>query len=203
LRGGGPRGPDRAFLRLWLGGALLGTIVLLPFGAARYLLTVLPPLLLLLARTPLPQGRVGLAVAASALVSLLLGAADYEYAEAYRTFARGLPPETRVWFTGDWGFRRYMEEGGHRYLLSSNASPAVGERIVEPRTAGLHDFAPGLRGRLEHVESVEFPGRLPVRLMSAEAKAGFYSHGWGLLPFAVSSGPLETFDVFRVREAVP
>jgi hypothetical protein len=105
----------------------------------------------------------------------------------------------RVFFIGDWGFRYYMEEAGHRYLLSTDdASPREDDFVIRPRIAGLHQIAPGLRRRIQHEATVDARGFLPLRLMSYEARAGYYSHGWGLLPFSVSEGPLEVFDVFRV-----
>jgi len=103
-----------------------------------------------------------------------------------------------VFFIGDWGFRFYMEGAGHRYLLSSDESPVAGDFVVRTQVAGLHEMAPGLARRAQLVTTIVVAGTIPVRLMSHEARAGFYSHGWGLLPFTVSSAPLERFDVYRV-----
>jgi hypothetical protein len=108
-----------------------------------------------------------------------------------------------AWFQGDWGFRWYMERAGHRYLRSDDESPLQGDIVVRPQLAALHDVAPRLRQRMELLATVPIPSRLPIRLMSADAKAGFYSHGWGLLPFALSRAPLETFDVYRIAPAAP
>lgn len=197
---------DRPFLALWLAGAVVGTVVLLPFGTARYMLLALPPLALLLHGPQVPASPAlrygtGVALAASLALSLALALADREYADAYRSFAAQVPgyaQGSRAWFIGDWGFRYYMERAGHRYLLSSDASPREGDVVVRPRVAGLHEMTPRLRARVEPIATVAFQGRLPLRLMNAEARAGFYSHGWGLLPFALSRAPLETFDVYRV-----
>src|SRR5262249_25078642 len=119
-----PLRSERGFLLLWLAGAVLGSVVLLPFGTARYMLPVLPPLFLLIVApdarddSPAAAGTGGsealrLAAALSLCLSLLLGIADHEFAGAYRDFARnGVPAVAaghRVFFIGDWGFRYYME----------------------------------------------------------------------------------------------
>jgi hypothetical protein len=214
-RRGGPARSDRGFLLFWAAGALLGTVVTLPFGAARYMILVLPPLFLLLCAAgpdgPPPEWsrrRRGtrLALGCTLALSLVLATSDHEYAGVYRDFARRVPAlagDKRVWFIGDWGFRHYMEKAGHRYLLSTDETPAADDFIVRPRVAGLHEMAPGLAARIRRVATIAMPGVLPVRVMSFEAKAGYYSHGWGLLPFAVSRAPLERFDVFRVIAPPP
>jgi hypothetical protein len=201
------RDAEGRWLLAWLAGGLACTVVLLPFGAARYLLPVLPPLLLLCARPPeggsAPAAGAGAwtAAAATGALALALAAADRQYADAYRAFAQDhlqAPGGARVWFIGDWGFRLYMERAGHRYLLSTSQAPVEGDLVIRPQIAGLHEMAPGLAARTERLATVEVPGGWPIRLMSHDARAGYYSHGWGLLPFAFSRAPLERFDVFRV-----
>lgn len=193
------------WLLAWTTAGLVCTVVLLPFGAARYLLPVLPPLVLLCARRTGGSTAAGsgawVAAAAIGAVSLALAAADHQYAGAYRELAGTVARPARggrVWFIGDWGFRYYMERAGHRYLLSTSEAPAAGDLVIRPQIAGLHEMAPALAARTERLATIDMPGRWPIRLMSPEARAGYYSHGWGLLPFAFSRAPLERFDVFRV-----
>jgi 4-amino-4-deoxy-L-arabinose transferase-like glycosyltransferase len=197
---------DVRFLALWFVGSLLGTVFLLPFGAVRYVLPAVPPVILIAAGGEVFAARAGgtavrLALAGTAAASLALAVADYGFAAVYRNVAARVPALAagrRVFFVGDWGFRYYMEDVGGRYLLSSDESPTAGALVIRPRIAGLHEIAPGLRARLTLVETIEAPGRVPVRLLSFAERAGFYSQHWGLLPFAFSSEPLERFDVFRV-----
>lgn len=207
-----PLRADRGFLLLWLLGGLVATVVLLPFGAARYMIPVLPPLILLLCggeegsavapRWTRSARGVGVAGTLSVVLGLLVAIADWQYANVYREFAqRGVPAVAgnhRVWFIGDWGFRYYMEKAGHRYLLSTDETPTEGDFIVRPQVAALHLMAPGLRARTQRELQVPVMSALPIRVMSYEAKAGYYSHGWGLLPLAISWAPLESFEVFRV-----
>jgi hypothetical protein len=35
--------------------------------------------------------------------------------------------------------------------------------------------------------------------MNDETHAGFYSDGWGLLPYSFSTVPLETFKIYQVE----
>lgn len=37
------------------------------------------------------------------------------------------------------------------------------------------------------------------RVMADEVGAGFFSNGWGLLPWMISAEPLDRYDVYRVE----
>lgn len=206
----GPSEPEPWFLRVWLGLALLGAVACLPFGAVRYLLPALPPLWLLLARQldalDLPAGQAwraaALAVGQALVLSLALALADQDLAQRYRAVAlaaRASSPTGTVWYVGEWGLRYYMDRAGARYLRSDDERPTTGDTIVRPEIAGLHDLAPGLRARVTPIQRLELLGRWPVRLLSFDAKAGFYSHHWGYLPWALSRAPLERVEVFEVQ----
>lgn len=205
---------DARFLALWLAISLLGAILLLPFGAARYVLPALPPLALLLVRrwqrsfARSRAARAGLAVVVLQGVGLgvVLGLADAELAERYRLVAGELRhdhPGSRIWFVGEWGFRHYMRELGGRYLRSTSEKPGPGDFVVRPVIAGMHEIAPGLKRRAVLYHEVPLQSRWPVRLMSFDAKAGYYSHHWGYLPWAPSRAPLETIQIFEVRAPAP
>lgn len=211
LRGGSggssPEQPrERLFLCFWFFGALAAGIVFLPFGAARYLLPVLPPLAFALTAgegRPSAAARVlPLAVLAATFgLSLGLAVADFDAAAGYRQFAKAMTakfPGRGMWFVGDWGFRYYMEREGHRYLRSTDVAPRQGDIIVTARVAGLHGMASTLKDRTVLLLSPDLESRFPLRLLSHDARAGFYSHGWGFLPFAFSRYPLERFEIFQV-----
>lgn len=213
-RGLGVLDRDGAFLTSWLLLAGGGALLLLPFGAARYMLPVLPPLWILLVRRlrnhdpglsrTRPAAR--LVVGQGLALSLLLGGVDEEYAGRYRELAvriRESYPERDLWFVGEWGFRYYMSEAGGRYLKSSDDTPPQGGVVVRPEIAGMHEISPSLLARTALVEQLQLPGRWPIRLMNFEAKAGYYSHHWGYLPWAFSNAPLEKVEVFEVRSPGP
>jgi 4-amino-4-deoxy-L-arabinose transferase-like glycosyltransferase len=210
VRKAGVGSRDDRFLALWFLGGLAGAIFVLPFGAVRYVLPLVPPLILIAASRPPGPGpgsgpgrvlAVRAARGAAAVLSVALSAADYGFAAVYKNTAarvEAIAAGRRVFFIADWGFRHYMEARGAQYLRSTDESPQPGDLVVRPRIAGLHDVAPRLRERLTLMETIEAPGRLPIRILSFSARAGFYSQHWGLLPFALSQEPLERFDVYRV-----
>lgn len=205
---------DGAFLGAWLLLALGGALLLLPFGTARYMLPVLPPLWILLVRRffdpdhgrPRIRVAAGLAIAQGLALGLVLGTVDEEYAGRYRNLAvriRETYPERNLWFVGEWGFRHYMSQAGARYLKSTDDTPQPGDVVVRPFIAGMHEMSPSLLARTTLVGRVPLRSRWPIRIMNFEAKAGYYSTHWGYLPWALSSAPLETIDVFEVRSPAP
>jgi hypothetical protein len=205
---------DGAFLAAWLLLAIGGALFLLPFGTARYMLPVLPPLSILLVRrfwehdsgVPRVRSAAGLVVAQGLALSLVLGAVDEEFAERYRDFAvqvRESYPRRNLWFVGEWGFRYYMSQAGGRYLKSSDDTPQPGDIVVRPFMAGMHEISPSLLARTALVEQRRLPSSWPIRVMNFEAKAGYYSVHWGYLPWAVSNAPLDVVDVFEVRSPAP
>jgi 4-amino-4-deoxy-L-arabinose transferase-like glycosyltransferase len=208
------RWTDRRFLVLWLVCALAAALLMLPFGSARYLLPALPPLWLLLVRraeamlgeSPGLLVAFGLAVAQGAALAVLLGLADMELAGRYRAVARGVRenhPGRPIWFVGEWGFRYYMGTVGGRYLRSADETPEIGDIIIRPTIAGMHEMSPRVRERAVLLQQIPLQGRWPLRLMSFDAKAGYYSHHWGYLPWRFARYPLETIEIFEVRGPAP
>lgn len=194
---------DKSFLLVWLFGAIITSILMLPFGTGRYMLPALLPLIFVL----ISGNKLVNKVAATAVVSLtlslsiLLTIADYQHALAYKSFAheiKSLYPGAKIWFVGDWGFRYYMNRNGCRYLLSTDDSPTRENLIVKAEIAGLHNFSSSLRERCSLVRTIEISNKFPVRLMNVEARTGFYAHGFGFLPFGFSQAPMERFTIYRV-----
>jgi hypothetical protein len=203
-------GSDRLFLAFWLAASLAAAIVVLPFGSARYLLPALPPLWMILvarAESIVGEGReldvtFGLAVAQGALLAVVLSLADLDLATRYRAIAQAVRSEHRdgrLWFVGEWGFRYYMERAGGTYLRSTSTAPDQGDVIVRPEIAGMHTVSPDVRARSAPRPTIILEGRWPIRVMSFEAKAGYYSHHWGYLPWRFSRVPLERIEILDVR----
>ena len=208
------RGSDWTFLVTWLVCTLAGALLLLPFGSARYLLPALAPLWLLLVRraqSMLGDGRdlhlaLGLAIAQGAALGVLLGLADAEWAGRYRAVAREVRaahPDRAIWFVGEWGFRYYMGAAGGRYLRSTDEGPDVGDLVVRPVVAGMHAMSEGVQERAVLLKQIPLQSRWPLRLMSFDAKTGYYSHHWGYLPWRFSHYPLDTIEIFEIRAPAP
>jgi hypothetical protein len=134
-------------LGTWFFGMLFFSLVVYMTGSARYLLPALPPLLLIMFRRL--ESRAGekkaFGVAAANLVlsgalAVSLAIADYKFAGIYREFASSMKissngTETRLWFTGEWGLRTYLEQLGGQELGRRDARPRPGDLLVVPSLA--------------------------------------------------------------------
>lgn len=200
------------FLLAWIGGVLGYCVLLLPFSAARYPLPAYPAMLILLLGDPAWQLAtrarrlaVGLAVCGSAALALASAYSDYRYAGTYREFARSVatmrarrPPDSTIWFVGEWGMRLYMERAGARYLHADSTAPRRGDLVVIPEMPRFWAPSPQVRGRMAPAGVQRYASPLPLRLFSARSRAGFYAQFMGMLPFAISRQPDEVFQIYEV-----
>jgi len=207
------RGPEQAFLLVWLAGLLVFSAAVNWHVNAGDALVAAPPALLLLYRSDAlrPSRRFAFGCAAGALaLSLGLAAAERAQVNFYREVAPeiaaeiGARPGTR-WFVGSWGFQHEMERQGFRPVLPPElAAPAlaVGDWIATPRNVAQPDIS--LHRRLYPVrEERTWEKRTwnPLRTTNPDATAGFYSHRYGYVPFAWSREPLERIQLLRVEAA--
>jgi 4-amino-4-deoxy-L-arabinose transferase-like glycosyltransferase len=204
------RGPEQAFLLVWLAGLLAFSATVNWHVNAGDALVAAPPALLLVWRHPAlrPPRRFALGCAGFGLaLSLGLAAAERTQVNFYREVAPeiaaavGSQPGTR-WFVGSWGFQREMELAGFRPVLPLELAPpslAVGDWIAAPRNVAQPDVS--LHQRLYSVrEERTWEKRTwnPLRTTNPDATAGFYSHRYGYVPFAWSREPLERIQLLRV-----
>ena len=201
-------------LFLWLGGILFSCALVFYSGSARYPLLGLPPFLLLwqmaLESRPGLRARGALVLLPCLLVtlpySLAVAVADYGFANSYRLESNRLAGELKdrnatVWYTGEWGFRYYMEQIGARALTKVGTGPRAGDLIVKPYVAlpwvTLYDS----QQYSQHVEERPFQARYPLRILDFHSEAGFYSTAWGILPFSWSTNPRwEWLNVYEVKK---
>ena len=196
------------FLFLWFSSVLFINAAILPFNAVRHILPLLLPCIIiiinLIAESVDMRYIKHLFITGMILTSLLslsLSLADYEFAGLYRRFARqfsGTKPKNRVWFSGEWGFRWYMEDEGYSYLLADDRRPVKGDIIVIPELPCPMPL-PGLRSRMKLIDTVEMNGNMAVRIIDPKVNAGFYSDGFGFLPYGFSGEKLESFKIFKMR----
>lgn len=176
---------------------------------SKYLLVAAPPLSILIARrlaaVPGKRGRaiLGVALCLGALLGVLILRADAAFAGIGRRAARELiEPQVRtgrrVWFGGHWGFQWYAERAGGRPLTLTDPLPSRGDLVVtNERLPGFS--ATGLPDkRLLATLADRAPGG---RVMDDRVDAGFYSNGWGYLPWAFSSRELQRFELWELLEA--
>lgn len=186
-------------------------LVALPYThlPAKYLVPSAPAIAIVVARMLFRSMAARRATAAgltAALLGLVLGVAvlraDARFAEIGRAFAtRTVAPTVAtgdvVWFAGEWGARWYAERAGARTFTVDGNLPAPGDVVVSTRIG--HTGGPSrrwLRSRCSLMvrQQVSEAGG---RTMNAESNAGFYSSGWGLLPWAWGDGVVEAFDGWK------
>lgn len=198
---------DELFLHAWFLLGLFSILVLYSVGSNRYLLPLAPPLLLLSFRRleeRVPPGWIrGLSVLALAwnlVWALSLARADYEFAGAYRAYAkrlaeRHLGQSQPLFFSGEWGFRHYLGAIGGR-ILSFESEPVPGAWVVKSRLCLSRAFAEHLDGPLVPIEQEAITVASPWHLLDRASHAGFYSTGWGLLPWSWSRAPLDEITLY-------
>jgi hypothetical protein len=193
-------------LQLALGSWLvmaLPAVVYIHFPS-KYLIVSAPAAALLVAREARKSERLGRSVLAGAVflgvvLSVAVLRADAAFAGAGRTAARALiAPLVRsghtVWYVGHWGFQWYAEEAGGRIFPVDPPLPPPGDLVVASERSAPHVFVEG-KDWLRHVGRAEFrePGG---RSMDMSMGVGFFSSGWGYLPWGWGSDMFERFDVF-------
>jgi 4-amino-4-deoxy-L-arabinose transferase-like glycosyltransferase len=193
-------------LHLWLLGFLISLPLIYYHGSVRYVLPLLVPVVLLLLRGEgWTRQRIKYCVAATWLHAALIAHADYQFASIYPEIADlafESYPVQRVWTAGEWGFRYYMERQGAKTLSREDQRPGRGDIIVKPYLAmpyltGYDDDAHLDLLRREFVYLSN-----PIRILDFESHAGFYSTGWGILPWsvAVRRKEVEIFNFFGVKK---
>ena len=196
---------DDFFLALWFCGMLTACVAAFFSGSARYLLPACPPLLLLVMRF-VKRAPVFYAVLLTAqlILGVALAQADYEFAGLARQEARDFrsryvaTPQPFM-FSAEWGWRYYLRSMGGE-IVADDTIGRPGELLVKSRLALGGIFDNQLGRSLKPVELLTYRVRSPVRLLDPNSHAGFWSDGWGVLPFWFSTKPLDEFSIYRVKE---
>lgn len=205
------RDPVQLVLGLWLLVALATAPY--PHLPAKYLLASAPAAALLIARELSAAGRsrwrivLGITCALSVALGVAILRADAAFADIGRRAAAELiSPNVamghRVWFAGHWGFQWYAEKAGGTIVTLTPPYPLPGDLLVTSiNSEPSEDLLSMLRERYprsRHLARIE--DRAPGgRIMDARVGAGFFSHGWGYLPWAWGHDPLDTCDLWRLE----
>jgi 4-amino-4-deoxy-L-arabinose transferase-like glycosyltransferase len=196
---------DDFFLGLWFTGMLAACVAAFFSGSARYLLPAFPALLLMVMRF---VKRAPVFYAGLLAIQLVLGAglaqADYEFAGLARREAGDFQskyiakPQPFI-FTAEWGWRYYLRSIGGE-IMADDTIGRPGELLVKSRLALGGIFDNQLGRSLKPVEQLTYRVRSPLRLLDPNSHAGFWSDGWGILPFWFSTMPLDEVSIYRVRD---
>lgn len=202
---------DNVFLCVWFAGMLVGCIVAFYSGSARYLLPACPALLLFLIRSDeerlgtLSRARLFYAtlIGVQLVVGIFMAESDYEFARMGRLEAqyfreRYLSKPQPFLVSGEWGFRYYLTAiGGETLARDTTAMP--GELIVKSRLCLGLPFDDELSRSLEQLEQRTYRIRSPIRLLDEHSRAGFWSDGWGVLPFSFSREKMDDLYIYRKK----
>lgn len=199
------RGREERFLAAWLLLYFAAALAIFFAGAARYLLPLAAPLVLLVARAL--QHRPRWLYAALAFNLALGFAAAWVNAEHWRA-SRGfvnqampLAQSARVWTSAEWGARYYAERAGAKPLLR-NQTLAPGDFLLASELSGRVPFhAPALRlvPRLER----EISPALPLRLAGLDARSGYATVGFGLRALGWSRNPVDRLSLLEAVAITP
>ena len=164
-------------------------------GAARYLLPLAAPLVLLFVLQFQERTRwLWAALAVNLVLGLNISFAAYEFS---RVYAEVQPPAVRPFLVnGEWGFRYYMLEKGGR-VLETRSVPNPGEWIVASELSLAGKFDSLAEETAVTIGTRDVRVRTPLRLIDRYAHTGFSSASFGLLPFSFSSRPLDRITYSR------
>lgn len=198
----------------WFLGIFIFNIRLL-FSTPKYLVPGLPALILLLlgasektakAFQSFPSWKKAVMFITTAALALCLSVVDAAYGNSHKKFiTETLPfkfPKSRIWFNGHWTIRYYSEKMGYQYLgteLSDRSRPQSGDIVFEVEEAVRHDMPAVLVARIKERERENVFSPLPILLTSRTMRAGYWSHGLGVLPYIITDMPMSTFVTYQVE----
>ena len=193
------------FLFGWLAIFFAFALVLFFAGSARYLLPMLPPAAILTTR--ILQKRKWLlaaGIACQAVVGFALAYANYEHWKGYQDFVSHHQREfanRRVWVNGEWGLRYYAEAlGGLPMRLGQAVQP--GDLILSSQLAFPIPYTTG-GGTLAPFAQKTIDPSVPVRLVGLTANSAWSTASMGLLPFDISTDPVDVVRADLVIEKQP
>jgi hypothetical protein len=105
--------------------------------------------------------------------------------------------QATLWFQGHWGFQYYMEEAGAKALDKHQSPLAPDDYLISPTgNTNISATSPMLFAPAGDVTAAPTGW---ISTMQIDLGAGFYSDGFGPLPFYFGPGLPQVFSVSRVR----
>ncbi len=206
------RTPDRrAVMRLFLAICLVVTL----FSTIKYVQTAAKYMLLPLAAAILQlldsygelrdraravaRAAIGVSIPVTLVLALLVAWSDYRWAGLYPDFfvqrwPRLAPTRGNAYYAGEWGLRHYAERAGLAPYEGQWLGPEDCLVYADDNDFGLKRHVLGLQSVTTVM--LRYPG--PFAVLDRRHQAGFYSQGWGYLPFVPSN---DVVDVITVAHA--
>jgi hypothetical protein len=208
---------DTQFLALWYFGFFTYCFIFLTEGSARYILPMIPPFILcffrVLEKSEISEYRFPKRVLNSAMLAsgglvfsltwgLMLSRADLEFSKIYPRVAAEfgrIAGNANSYSSGEWGFRYYLGRIGAQPFPADSSLVRGGSFIAVPKLAQPNDIPADMRSMLLPVQTMSYKPETFVRVLDRQTSAGFWSSGWGLIPFSFSRQPLEQVEIFQVH----
>jgi 4-amino-4-deoxy-L-arabinose transferase-like glycosyltransferase len=132
------------------------------------------------------------------LVCMMVTWADFSLAETARTAAQEIgrtygSSAKPLWFQGHWGFQYYMEKNGGTAYDRKKTSIQPGDIMVMPEN-NTNAF-PEIMAQGTPLQVLQFTPARFLTTMNFSAGAGYYSSGFGPIPFLVDKAPEERYHV--------
>lgn len=86
------------------------------------------------------------------------------------------------------------------FAMAALACTAAGDQVVLSHGLIAYFISDDLKNRLQFERSVDYPSAWPIRIEDPGSQAGFYDQFHGYLPYSLSSDPIETIDIYRVKD---
>jgi hypothetical protein len=193
------RDPQTAFLAAWIALFFSGAVAVFFAGSARYLLPMAAPLALLVSR--LRPRWLAIGFVAQMALSLALATVNYQHWDGYRRIARQIRPAAaghRVYIDGEWGLRYYLEADGGVPLERGQVLRA-GDMVVSSRLA----YPVEINAPTATIAEQSIRASLPLQLIGLEARSGYSTATKGLLPFDISTAPIDIVRTAMVLDRHP
>jgi len=194
-------------LALWVWGTFIFTAVINWTVNGRSILPMVPAVAVLIARRldqfPARVQAKAICLAAGAALSLIVVAADYDFAHAVRELSTNVAstyrrPSEPLWFQGHWGFQYYMQQLGASPVDFKSSPLKPGDLVVVP--ANNTNLLPPDPNKSDLIGIAKVDRTGAVETMNSMLGAGFYSSAFGPLPFAFGDVALEYASVYRLKQ---
>jgi len=195
----------RDFLALWAVIFFAGALMIFFAGSARYLLPISAPISIFAARRSPPRWLTA-GFALQMILSLALATANYQHWDGYRQFAKTLAvvsgpdaaAQHRVWVDAEWGLRYYLESEG--------ALPLSRDQVIQPGDIVVSSalaHADTINAPVAQVSAADITPSIPLRLISLSHRSAYSSAAGGLLPFEISTGPVDRVRADTIVDRKP
>ncbi len=193
------RDRETVFLAAWIALFFGGALLVFYAGSARYLLPMAAPVALLVSRLRSKWLAAGFAVQMA--LSLALATVNYQHWDGYRRFARQIRPAAaghRVYIDGEWGLRYYLEADGGLPLERGQVL-RPGDIVVSSRLA----YPVQISAPVAPIAEEAIRAWLPLQLIGLHARSGYSTATKGVLPFDISTAPIDVVRADMVLERRP